>query len=169
MSFMEDECRHDFRPGHRALRRGRASLAGQIYLITFTTRRRKPLFSDAELARVASLAMTRPEAWPDAELLAWVLMPDHWHGLVRLGDHEELAKVVGRLKTNSARRVRLAMQRPAPVWARAYHDRALRNENDLLPAARYLIANPIRAGLTGRIRDYPYWDAIWIGKPVGAA
>ncbi|MBB5859537.1 hypothetical protein GGR69_001194 [Xanthomonas arboricola] len=28
--------------------------------------------------------------------------------------------------------------------------------------ARYLIANPLRAGLVARVGDYPFWDAIWL-------
>jgi hypothetical protein len=28
--------------------------------------------------------------------------------------------------------------------------------------ARYIIANPLRAGLAESIGDYPHWDAIWL-------
>jgi hypothetical protein len=28
--------------------------------------------------------------------------------------------------------------------------------------ARYIIANPIRAGLVERAGDYPLWDACWL-------
>jgi putative transposase len=28
--------------------------------------------------------------------------------------------------------------------------------------ARYVVANPLRAGLAGTIGDYPYWDAVWL-------
>ena len=29
-------------------------------------------------------------------------------------------------------------------------------------AARYIVANPLRAGLVKQIGDYPLWDAIWL-------
>ena len=29
-------------------------------------------------------------------------------------------------------------------------------------AARYLVANPVRAGLVARAGDYSHWDAIWV-------
>jgi hypothetical protein len=32
----------------------------------------------------------------------------------------------------------------------------------VLNAARYIVANPLRAGLTRRLGDYPLWDAIWL-------
>jgi len=28
--------------------------------------------------------------------------------------------------------------------------------------ARYIVANPIRAGLVDNIGQYPYWDAVWL-------
>ncbi|MBB4592801.1 hypothetical protein FHR61_000481 [Xanthomonas arboricola] len=43
-----------------------------------------------------------------------------------------------------------------------HHDRALRKDDDLRIVARYLIANPLRAGMVERVGDYPFWDAIWL-------
>jgi putative transposase len=48
------------------------------------------------------------------------------------------------------------------VWADGFHDRALRLEDDVLIAARYIITNPVRAGLVSRVHDYSYWDAVWL-------
>ncbi len=143
------------------LRKGRASLDGQVYLVTFTTVFRAPLFADPETARVACTALTDMRLWRHAALLAWVLMPDHWHGLIQL-DNEALSRTVQRLKCNTARRVNLVAARCGAVWAPAFHDHALRSEEDLLHVARYIVLNPVRAGLVRRVGDYPYWDAIWI-------
>ena len=93
--------------------------------------------------------------------MAWVLMPDHWHGLVEVG-HESLSKTVQRLKVNVARRVNAAERRRGPLWAPAFHDHALRSDEALLDAARYILRNPLRAGLARRVGDYPYWDAVWL-------
>ena len=43
-----------------------------------------------------------------------------------------------------------------------YHEHALRDEQQLLVTARYLVANPLRAGLVTRLGDYPFWNAIWL-------
>ena len=48
------------------------------------------------------------------------------------------------------------------VWAEGFNDRALRLEDDVLFAARYIITNPVRAGLVSRVHDYSYWDAVWL-------
>lgn len=95
-------------------------------------------------------------------MLAWVLMPDHIHWLLQLGERDALPTVVARLKSATARATNRMMSRSGAVWARAYHDHALRREEDLLTAARYIVANPLRAGLAKRIGDYPFWNAVWL-------
>jgi REP element-mobilizing transposase RayT len=109
---------------HCALRKGRHSLDGQQYLVTFTTWGRWPLFKEPEAAMAACAAIADARLWRRAGLLAWVLMPDHWHGLIEL-DGESLSRTVQRLKTNAARRVNLHLGRSSQaVWAPAFHDHA---------------------------------------------
>lgn len=148
-------------PAHINLRRGRHPLACHAYLITFCTHGRLPLFEDHELARAASAAIIDSRLWNDATLLAWVLMPDHFHGIVQAGE-EPLARSVQRLKCNAARQVNQLRLRSGSIWAPAFHDRGLANDDAVLCAARYLVMNPTRAGLVTRPGDYPYWDAVWL-------
>jgi len=95
-------------------------------------------------------------------MLAFVLMPDHAHWLIELGQARTLQALVDALKTFSARNANRALGRRGPVWARAFHDRALRDEDDIHDVAGYIIANPLRASLVQRIGDYPYWNAAWL-------
>lgn len=90
-------------------------------------------------------------------------MPDHVHWLLQLGHYTPLARAVACLKAASTRAVNTQRAMQAPVWARAYHDHAVRHDADLRAVARYVIANPLRAGLVQRIGAYPFWDAIWLG------
>lgn len=108
----------------------------------------------------AARALTVAPLWKDSQLLAWVLMPDHWHGLVQLGEHETLSPLIQRLKANTARILPAHVARP--VWTAGSHDRALRKDEELLAAARYLVMNPVRARLARTPREYPYWDAVWV-------
>jgi putative transposase len=148
--------------GYCALRRGRASLDGQIYLLTFTTFERRRWFVDHDPARFACHALLDARLWKRSVLLAWVLMPDHWHGIVELGSGETLMRLVNRLKSNVARRVRMEVEGIGRVWADGFHDHALREQDDLVELARYVVLNPVRAGIVRRVIDYPYWDAIWL-------
>ena len=156
------ECLRSHIPEDIALRKDRCSLAGQIYLITFATVDRGRIFEDPGNAAIVARAVEDPRLWYRSRLLAWVLMPDHWHGLIELGPMEDISIVVQRLKTNTARMLRRPGRESAPVWARGFHDRALRADESVRIAARHLIANPLRAGLVERIGDYPYWNAVWL-------
>jgi putative transposase len=146
--------------GHRALRKGRVSLPRHIYLVTAVTAYRRPLFKDTDMARAFSQSMLDPRCWGDASPLCWVLMPDQWHGLIELGPSDSLSLVINRVKAVTAKR--LGCVQPSLVWGRGYHDRALRKEEDLRTVARYLVANPLRAGLVDHVLDYPYWNCIWL-------
>ena len=89
--------------------------------------------------------------WQGSCLLAWVLMPDHWHGLVQLGEGEVLSSRIGWIKAAARARLRQRHASLGRLWARSYHDRALRMEDDLLAAARYMVLNPraCRVGAAG--------------------
>ena len=150
------------KPGHAALRLGRVSLPRHVYHVTVTTRRRQRYFEPFAAACTASRAFTDSKSLGDARLLAWVLMPDHAHWLLQLGDHDALSVVVGRMKARSGRAVNRLRGEKRPVWASAYHDHALRGDEDLASVARYIVANPLRATLVKTVAEYPFWDAVWL-------
>lgn len=145
------------------LRKGRASIAGQIYLITAVTRQREPLFSDLRLGRCVVMAMQRVSNAKMAETLAFVVMPDHLHWLMQIEHGVTLASVMRSVKAGSARLINKLRGCPgASVWQRGYYDRALRREEDLLDLARYVVGNPLRSGLVENMADYSLWDATWL-------
>jgi putative transposase len=45
---------------------------------------------------------------------------------------------------------------------KAFYDHAVRKDEDVQGIARYIVANPLRAGLVKHIGYYPLWDAIWL-------
>ena len=85
-------------------------------------------------------------------------MSDHVHWLCVLGPRIRLAPPVGGVKA----RVTCALREDGPIWQEGFFDRGLRAEEDLAAAARYIVANPLRAGLAGSVRMYPHWDAVWL-------
>lgn len=143
-------------PHSRDLRRGRYSQAGQVYLLTMVCVDRAPAFADFRAARCVIRVMHEPSVVSVAQTLAFVVMPDHMHWLVKLNDGARLGEVVRRVKA------RVSLLLGASVWQRGFHDHALRKDEHLVGVARYVVANPVRAGLVWRVGDYPHWDAVWL-------
>jgi putative transposase len=149
-------------PGHRALRKSRVSIPNQVYLVTTVTHDRRPLFRDWTVGRVVVAEMRRLHDAGGVQSLAFVLMPDHLHWLLGLGESLTLSAVMKRFKGRSARAVNAVLACTGPVWQRAFHDHAVRREEDLQEVAQYIVANPVRASLVQQIGDYPLWDAAWL-------
>ncbi|MBT8130323.1 MAG: transposase [Gammaproteobacteria bacterium] len=143
------------------LRHGRFSEYYRPYLITTVTHERNPVFSDFDTARVLIREMQTTCSELRIESLAWVLMPDHLHWLFVLR-HTIISEVVRRVKGKSAYVINRHRGYHAKVWQKGFHDHAIRKEGDIKAIARYIIANPLRAGLVLKIGDYPFWDAVWL-------
>ena len=148
--------------GHN-LRKGRVSLQGQIYLVTAVTHQRQPVFSDICAGRIVVHEIRRSVLLGDTDTLAFVVMPDHLHWMFSLAGSRTLSSVVGAVKRHFARQINeVSLRAGKHVWQRGFHDHALRREEDVMQVARYIVANPLRAGLVSRIGDYPLWDVAWL-------
>ncbi|MFB1011906.1 MAG: transposase, partial [Thiopseudomonas sp.] len=123
------------------LRNGRVSLADGEYFVTFATHGRERVFADFDLACTFCRQIALNEQQCGCCWLAWVLMPDHFHGLLRLGAGDtaaSLSQVVGRLKGASARLVNVRRGCSGRLWQSAFYDRRLRREEDRLAVVRYI-------------------------------
>jgi REP element-mobilizing transposase RayT len=88
----------------------------------------------------------------DIELDAFVLMPNHVHGIVWLPQYSDtsamrratLPTVMRAFKSTSAIAVNRVLRRTGPVWQRSYFERVIRNEPELEAIRRYVIENPLR-------------------------
>jgi REP element-mobilizing transposase RayT len=135
------------------LRKGRFSQAGRAHHVTTVVADRRPVFRDLWLGRILIREMVRLQDEGAVESLAFIVMPDHLHWLMIPQNGWELSEVMRRLKGRSAR---ILAERTGyrPFWERAFHDHAVRHEEDLRAIARYIVSNPIRGGLVERVGDY---------------
>ena len=89
-------------------------------------------------------------------LLAWCVMPNHVHVVVRLFPGRELATVVKAWKTFSAKAANHALESKGRFWHRDYYDLLIRNGDESARAIRYVAENPAKA----RLKDWPWvWRA----------
>ena len=82
-------------------------------------------------------------------------MPDHAHllveGLTERSDFRRFAKMV-KQQSGAA----FALTSDEPLWQKGYYEHVLREEDDAKEIARYIVANPVRAGLVKSPDLYPY-------------
>ena len=136
------------------LRLGRRSLPGHDYLITIVTRKRQPYFAEFLPASSACQQFYAEAVERHGQTLSFVVMPDHIHWLLRLeGDLSQAVRLY---------KAKVSLSVGTRVWQDGFHDHALRDDDDLRRVARYIVANPLRAGLVKDIGNYPYWNAIWL-------
>lgn len=149
------------KPRSRQLRRGRFSETGRCYLLTSVTHGRAPIFHDFYSGRLLAHELCRAEQMGWVHSLTWVVMPDHFHWLIQL-ENSSLPRLMHQVKGSSAQSLMRMHGTSCRVWQPGYQDIAVRDERQLLKMARYILANPIRAGLVARVGDYPLWDAVWL-------
>lgn len=144
------------------LRKGRFSGPGYMYCVTTVTTGRVTLFSDIRCGRLVVTEMRRLHDEDLLQSLAWVLMPDHLHWLFQLGAVADLPATMKLFKARSARSLNQYLHRTGSIWQKAYYDHALRRDEDVPKVARYIIENPLRAGLVSNIGEYSLWDSMWL-------
>ena len=81
-------------------------------------------------------------------------MPDHAHLLLQgQAEGSDLKRLVScwNTITGHAWRQRCGQR----LWQRGYYDHVLRDGQRQLGVARYILMNPVRAGLVDAVADYP--------------
>ena len=146
---------------YNALRKGRFSQPGQDYFLTLVTHRRRAVFQEFQAARLLIREMRRLKSAQRLLWQAWVIMPDHLHGLITLKQCT-LSENIRLLKGRSSHAINAIFRKKGSLWQPAYYDHALRKEEDRKAIARYIVTNPLRGGLVKSLGDYPHCDSIWL-------
>lgn len=96
-------------------------------------------------------------SWYD--LLAYCLMPNHIHLVFEQKEGIQLGTVMRRLKSQTARAVNKVKGRSGPLWQLDYFDRFIRDTRHMDQVMRYVIFNPVSAGLAS---DWQDWPGTWL-------
>lgn len=152
-------------PSRRSIRLpGHDYSAGGVYSITIVTARRQRLLSRVEHAIVhltsigqiveqewLRIPVMRPRAWLDV----FVIMPDHFHGVLGLyppdvgqeGEQGSLASVIGGFKAACTSRYRrLVADSRVRLWHRGYYEHWIRGSVQLKRIRSYILNNPRKWG-----------------------
>jgi putative transposase len=153
-------------------------IPGGTYFFTVVTERRAPLFLTGEARRLLGSALRRCLLRYPVETIAIVLLPDHLHAIWTLPPADDAYSLRWRWIKREFTRAWLSgggaeqfrgesriRQRRRGVWQRQYWEHSIRNEDDLESHFDYVHYNPVKHGLVGRPRDWP-WSSFhrWVTR-----
>ncbi len=133
------------------------------YFLTFCTAGRHSVFEDETTVNTALAQILRAATQEDFDIPAYCFMPDHVHLLVE-----------GTSATSDLRRfVKLAKQysgfeykreHSQRLWQPSYFDHVLRDEEATWSVARYIVGNPLVAGLAERADEYAFLGSATVSR-----
>jgi putative transposase len=125
------------------------------YFLTFCTDSRAEILRDHRVATMVLECIRRTSDRYGFAVYAYCLMPDHVHLLVHgTSPAADLRRFVKTTKQSSGQIYAARAKRR--LWQESYYDHVVRPEEDLSAIARYIIDNPVRAGLVQSSLDYPF-------------
>ena len=149
-------------PRRRPVRRLKHRLSLEAYrgevAATFTAciAGKRELFTDSDTVAIFLGALRRASIEHQCQVLIYCFMPDHVHLLASTAPGTSFIDFIRHFKQLSAYRLRCQLQGNRPIWQPRFYDHALRSEEGLLAAARYIWDNPVRAGLAHTRGVYAY-------------
>ena len=123
------------------------------YFVTICTRGRMGTLGESAGERIVlseagliaeSTWESLPSRFPSVQLDAFIVMPDHLHGivaLIRAGSPVTLGHLIRTFKGAAARAVRVSVM-SGFAWQRGYYERVVRDERELSALRRYIEDNP---------------------------
>src|SRR5262245_38440207 len=125
------------------------------YFLTICTYDRTRLFVDDQSVRLVLMQLSRTAGDQWFVVIAYCFMPDHVHILVE-GNHPaaDFCEFVRIFKQRSA--FAWKQRSGTALWQRGYFEHVLRDDEDTIGVARYILENPVRGNLVQRPEDYPY-------------
>lgn len=142
-------------------RQARIAPGGMIYHVINRANGRLKLFKKPEdfLAFYRVLHLARQRAQVD--LLAWCVMSNHWHFVVRPKGERDLSRFFGYLSLTHATRWQVAHDAVGTghVYQGRFKSFIIQEDAHLLQVMRYVERNPLRANLVMRAEDWP-WSSL---------
>jgi REP element-mobilizing transposase RayT len=129
-------------------------LHGAIYFVTWRLHTSQPEL--AAEARAVVFDAIRHFNEDRYVLFAYVVMNDHVHVLVKPRNNYPLYTIMHSWKSFTAHQLQRQFGRQGAVWQEEYFDRIVRDEDELLQKAQYILNNPRKRW--PQFGEYP-----WVG------
>ena len=148
------------KPRKQRLRRlDRIFASFPIYFVTACSFNRRPVLASAPVHRTF-IEFAEAGETHGAYVGAYVLMPDHLHLFVALGEEPTLGSWMKSLKNSLSKSLR-TLGVASPHWQKTFFDHVLRSDESYSQKWEYVRDNPVRAGLVTKWQDWPYCGEVW--------
>jgi putative transposase len=125
------------------------------YSLTFCTYQRRPLFITEAVVALVLSQISRAAVEAQFAVVAYCFMPDHVHLLIEgLAVSCDCRRFIVRAKQYSG--FQFSRLHGDRLWQRYAFEHVLRDDELAMVVAKYILENPIRAGLVRRVDDYPF-------------
>ena len=112
--------------------------------------------TNSEIAEICKHSLHYPDK-KDYKLICYCIMPNHVHLVFELiKGNKGISKIMQSIKRTSARKCNLIMNREGKFWQDESYDRLVRDEKELFFIIRYVLMNPVNAGLVKNWSDWKY-------------
>ena len=90
------------------------------------------------------------------KLIAFVMMPDHIHLIIQLGENKPLRAAIESLTKFVDREYQLRCKNRVKLWQKNYYKHVIEDRRSLEKHIRYVVENPIRKGFVENICSWPF-------------
>jgi REP element-mobilizing transposase RayT len=105
----------------------------------------------------------------DVAVIAYCLMPNHYHLLLRQDGDEPVGLIPQRVFNSYTKAYNKRYDRIGTLFEGRYRAICVDNDSYLLHLCRYVHANPVKDALVSRLEDWPYSNFFeWVGMRSGA-
>lgn len=99
------------------------------------------------------------------KLIAWVIMPNHVHLLIKVLGENSLSVIMHSIKSFTAHEANKILNKKGRFWSKEYFDRFIRDEKHFIQTVRYIEMNPVKAKLCQEPYDWEFSSAFYNKKP----
>jgi putative transposase len=86
----------------------------------------------------------------------FVVMPDHVHLLIEVGEDMTIEKAMQLIKGRFSHRLAKELGYKGEVWQRGFTEEQVINKGSFEAHRSYIAENPVKAGLAASVEEYPF-------------
>jgi putative transposase len=90
------------------------------------------------------------------EVHDFVIMPDHLHALITVTGDMTIERAMQLIKGGFSYRVRKGFGYPGEIWQRGFSEARVDDRESFLRHREYIAQNPVKAGLTNSLDEFPF-------------